>query len=222
MSAKAFSRAEIEQRLGSFVCDVVALRGSEPVLAIEVLATHAVEEEKARELSIPWIEVSAEAIVENPYNWAPIRARLKSVHCAECKDYLRKLREVAERWNQQISEHAAYRDPSRAIYLAALERCYTCNNDIVVYWWPGVPFCEQEPPKPRPRTIEFRHSKTYGGSYWANTCPSCGALQGDNFLFLFQNAPFSGLPMRDLPQLRAQRASSSKKLIDIMFRNIGR
>lgn len=222
MSAKAFSRAEIEKRIGPFVCDVVAFRDSEPVLAIEVLATHAVDEVKARDLGLPWIELSAEAIIDDPYSWRPRNSRLKAVHCPECKDYDRRLQKAAERWNQPISESAVSRDPSRATYLAAVECCYKCKNDIVVYWWAGVPFCEKEPPKPRPRSIEHRFSKTYGGSYWANTCPSCGALQGDNFLFLFKDAPFSGLPMRSLPQLEAQQAKASKKLIHIMFRNIGR
>lgn len=221
MSPKAFGRAEIEKRVGPFVCDVVAFRNSEPVLAIEILATHLVEEGKARGLTLPWIELSAQAVIDAPYSWVPKNSRLEAVLCRDCKAHDHRLREAANRWNQPIPDHATDRDPSRATYLAAVERCYKCKNDIVVYWWAGVPFCENEPPKPRPSTIEHRFSKTYGGSYWANTCPACSALQGDNFLFLFEGAPFSGLPMRNLPQLEAQRAKASQKLIDIMFRNIG-
>jgi RNase P subunit RPR2 len=215
----SFSEARIEQRLDNFVCDVVALRSDDYVLAIEILATHAVDEEKGHELSVPWIELSATAVLENPYSWVPIQSRLKPVLCSKCKSHLRRLNEIAVRWSQPITEFAGYRDPSRADYLAAIESCWKCKNDIIVYWWRGVPFCEHEPPTPRPKTIQHRYSKQYGGKYWANTCPSCGSLQGDNFLFLLERAPFAGLPLRDSPQLQAQRIDAVSQFTKIMLRN---
>ena len=45
-----------------------------------------------------------------------------------------------------------------------------------------MPFCEFEPPSPKPKTIKYRHSNKYGGSYWAIICADCNVMQGDNFL----------------------------------------
>jgi Competence protein CoiA-like family len=215
----SFSEARLEECIGSFRCDVVALRNHDYVLAIEILATHAVEEEKTQELSVPWMDISATAVLENPYRWVPTQSRLKPVLCSKCKTYLRRLNEVASHWGQPIAEFAGYRDPSREDYLAAIESCWKCKNDIIVYWWRGVPFCEGKPPTPMPKTIQHRYSKTYGGKYWANTCPGCSSIQGDNFLFLSEKAPFAGLPLRDLPQQQAQRKSAGSEFIKIMLRN---
>jgi hypothetical protein len=38
---------------------------------IEVLHTHAVTEEKAASLSIPWLELSAADVLANPLRWMP-------------------------------------------------------------------------------------------------------------------------------------------------------
>jgi hypothetical protein len=217
--SSSFSEARVEQRVGKFVCDVVALRNQDYVLAIEILATHAIEEEKKHGLSVPWVELSANAVLENPYRWVPIKSRLKPVLCPRCKSYLKRLNEVAERWQVPILKFGGYRDPSRANYLAAIESCWKCKNDIIVYWWRGVPFCEIEPPESRPQTIKYRYSKTYGGKYWANTCPGCGSIQGDNFLFLFEKAPFAGLPRRELTRGQAQNTVAVKQFTKIMLRN---
>lgn len=73
--------------------------------------------------------------------------------------------------------------------------CFNCKEQILVFWWPGVPFCEKQPPYPMPRTIKLRSSKIYGWAYWANTCPKCDILQGDNHLFIFKTALFRELPI---------------------------
>jgi len=64
-----------------------------------------------------------------------------------------------------------------------------------VFWWLGVPFCQKNPPEPKPKTIQLRNSKQWGGKYWANTCPNCNVIQGDNHLFISENSPFAGLPL---------------------------
>lgn len=221
LPARSFTSAQEEHRIDTFVCDVVAFRDSACVLAIEVFMTHAVEEKKALVLSVPWLELSAEAVLENPYQWRPTKANLKPVLCPDCKKHVIKLRELAERWNLAFFEPARYRDPSRATFLAAIETCWKCKNEIPVYWWRGVPFCETEPPSPRPRTIQHRYSKTYGGSYWANTCPECDAVQGDNFLFLDRSPVFAGLPLRESPEMAAHRRNSIYQLANKLFKNTG-
>jgi len=39
-------------------------------------------------------------------------------------------------------------------------------------------------------TFKFRYSKTVGGEYFADTCPSCGSLSGDFYLHSEPGAPF--------------------------------
>lgn len=217
----SFTSACEEQRIGEFVCDVVAFRESEQVLAIEVLVTHAVDEIKATALPIPWLELSAARVLENPYHWRPVSAHLKPVTCSECKNHIGKLHSLADRWSQPFHEPARACDPSRDKYLSAIETCWKCKNEILVYWWSGVPFADVEPPAPKPRTIQHRYSKQFGGSYWANTCPHCDAVQGDNFLFLGTQPLFKGLPLRDTPEMKAHRAKAVGQLANFMLRNIG-
>jgi hypothetical protein len=118
---KSFTTACEEHRLGHFICDVVAFRNSEPVLGIEVLVTHAVDDRKAESLSIPWFELSAEMILENPYQWRPISARLKPVICLGCKAHVGKLHNLSKRWSQPFHEPARACDPNRDNYLAAVD-----------------------------------------------------------------------------------------------------
>ncbi|BDU71340.1 competence protein CoiA family protein [Mesoterricola silvestris] len=51
--------------------DVLLLEGGAPVLGIEVLVTHAVEEVKARRTLHPWIEVDARRVTDAPRTWLP-------------------------------------------------------------------------------------------------------------------------------------------------------
>lgn len=215
----AFSSSRQEERIGSFICDVVAIRDDSPALAIEVLATHAVGEEKAKQLTIPWVELKAENVLENPAYWRPVASKLKPVVCQSCKDHLKKIVVIAGRWNLPFQEAVRYSDPNRSTYLAEVETCWKCKEEILVYWWDGVPFCEVEPPTPRPKTISLCKSKAFGGSYWANTCPNCHAVQGDNFLFLGSSPIVRGLPIRDTPAMKAHRQEAGRSLINHMLRN---
>ncbi len=55
----------VEQTLPSLRADVLLLRSGDPVLALEVCASHAVDADKARKyrsLGLPWIEVGAERV----------------------------------------------------------------------------------------------------------------------------------------------------------------
>lgn len=207
----SFTAASEEFRVGDFVVDVVAFRGPAAVLGIEILATHSVEGRKAEDLQIPWLELQAEKVLEDPYCWRPVSARLNPIVCSDCKNHIGKLLSLSEKWSQPFHEPARARDPSRDVYLAAIETCWQCKEEILVYWWAGVPFSDTEPPAPRPKTIAHRYSKQFGGTYWANTCPQCNAVQGDNFLFLGPQPLFCGLPLRDTPELKAHRAKSMNR-----------
>lgn len=54
--------------------DVLLLKQGKPVLGIEVLVTHAVEEAKAARTSHPWIEVDGMQVLQSPGAWKPAQA----------------------------------------------------------------------------------------------------------------------------------------------------
>lgn len=190
-----FTEAKLEVRLGNFICDVVGYRGKNVALAVEVVNTHSVDNIKASGLKVYWVELKAEDIVQDPFTWIPTQARLKNSYCVDCKSHIKGVVSVCDHHSIDRSLYTAIKDPKQAHYIADTETCFRCHQVTPVFWWHGVPFCEHEPPLPRPKTIQYRYSKKYGGSYWANTCACCNALQGDNFLFLFDKAPFKGLPL---------------------------
>lgn len=192
---RTFSNAGLEIKIGNYVCDVVGYRGDSIGLAIEIFNTHEVDRNKAQNLQAHWVELKAEDVLKNPTKWAPTQANLKDSYCTRCKKHIKHVLEVADKFGIDRSLYSPIKNPSQATYIADIETCFKCKQEIPVFWWRGVPFCEIEPPNPKPKTIKFRNSKQYGGSYWANTCANCNMIQGDNYLYIFDNAPFKGLPL---------------------------
>jgi hypothetical protein len=211
----AFSSSQVEVPVGKFVCDVVAYKADAAVLAVEILMSHAVGEDKGEALELPWIELKASDVLEDPMRWRPVQARLKPTTCPMCKAKRIKIEEVKTRWKLP----AVHPD-----YVAAVAPCWSCHKDIIWYWWPGVPFVEGKPPTPIPPIVQYRHSKMYGGRYWMNVCPGCRAPQGDNFVFLATDSPFKGLPLNDTDSMKAHRNQHTGGLLshfmDIVRRNI--
>lgn len=189
-----FSHAGMEIRIDNYICDIVGYKRPEGRLAIEIFATNKLEDIKAKNLGVYWIELKAEDVIENPYSWKPIQKNLKSTYCTKCKIHFSNVIKIADKWGIDRSLYSPAKKLKKAKYIADTEVCFNCKNEIPVFWWAGVPFCTFEPPLPRPKTIKFKYSRRYGGSYWANTCANCGAIQGDNFLFLFDEAPFKCMP----------------------------
>jgi len=84
-------------------------------------------------------------------------------------------------------------------YRTTYSECWKCNKNILLFTWPG---CRDEneifrPKEPLPKTIQFRYSKTAGIKYWSNTCPYCGSLQGDFFLYSEPDSPLFGFVCGD-------------------------
>ena len=217
LEPKHFSDAREEYEIQNFVCDVVAFHENSPRLAIEVFHTNPMTVDKKAELEIPWIELVATKVVENPYDWVPTSARLKDVTCKKCKTHAKNVERVARKFGIADSLYSAHRNDVRARYVASFSECYKCKSEIPLFWWRGVPFCEQEPPEPRPHTIQYRRSTRYGDSYWANTCPACHSMQGDNYIYLGSRAVFAGMPQRRANQ---QNRSGFDSVLRFMTRHI--
>lgn len=191
--ASTFASAAEEQAVGPFICDVLAQQTNGKQLAIEIKNTHAVDERKAKELAVPWLELEAEAVLNNPNHWQPIQRNTRANYCQSCKPRAKAIYGLAKQAKIDPRIFTPAKSKPKKSYVADTETCYRCKKDTLVYWWAGVPFCETEPPEPRPANIEYRYSKQYGGKYWACVCQHCNALQGDNFLHLFPNGPFFAL-----------------------------
>ncbi|WP_412030542.1 competence protein CoiA family protein [Deinococcus yunweiensis] len=61
----AFDDVQAEVTLGEYRLDVALLWDGQVVLAIEVYQTHRIGEPKGQGLTVPWVEVPAEAVLEN-------------------------------------------------------------------------------------------------------------------------------------------------------------
>lgn len=162
--------------------DVLLLAGadaSEPAAAIEVVVTHEVGEQKRKDLSLPWIEVTAESVMAK---MAKRETRCLEVErdglgkpvCAGCGERLAglrgRLKDLLGRWNVDWPKEA---------YRIGVQGCWNCEATIPAFDWGARMHSTQEPPTPRPRTIQYRYSNTVGSKYWANTCPKCDQIQGD-------------------------------------------
>ena len=200
--------------VGTYVCDVVGLRGPDGddaiALIVEIFHTHLVGQKKGLALEHPWIELRAADVLgdfdrnpEGPFAWWPNnRRRLKPVRCPDCRDWGKKVHSVAAALGMPCDGLARTSELGKATYLCALDNCWSCKQDTPVYWWEGAPFAEETPPAPRPPSVRFRNSKAYGGKYWMNNCAHCGAPLGDNFLYSMAPAPLGQMPQRDIEGAR--------------------
>jgi ssDNA-binding Zn-finger/Zn-ribbon topoisomerase 1 len=217
-----FTAAKQEVAIGTFICDVVAYKETDIALALEVLHSHKVSTPKAQNLSVHWAELRAEDVVANPYFWRPVQERLKKITCTSCKDTRKNIHRIASKWGIEQSLYSIPRAPNNANYIIAVDTCFKCKEQIPVFWWRGVPFCQIEPPTPRPKTIKYKESKQYGGSYWANTCPNCKIIQGDNHIFLSADAPLHGLPLTNMEQhTKGMAKTESNPMYDVIRRITG-
>ena len=196
-----FTSSSEEEWVGTYKVDVAGFRGTEVALGIEIFHKHAVPEEKAGNLAVHWIELDAQAVIDNPFHWKPTKGRLKKVAlCQPCRKKVRRVKRNMDRWNVPPHLYTVILNPERAAFVARTDSCWKCNTEVPVFWWKGVPFDEGEPPSPRPSTIQFRYSKQYGGKYWVNTCAKCKSTLGDNYVYLLNNPPLGSprLPLRNV------------------------
>ena len=74
-----FTHAEEEKDVGGYICDVLAYKDGNPALAIEVCSTTPVDEQKGSSFPLYWLEVKAEDIINDCYNWLPTEGVQNSV-----------------------------------------------------------------------------------------------------------------------------------------------
>lgn len=174
--------AEVRMPDGS-IADVMLYRGREPAAVVEIVATHAVDSEKALRMRIPWVELDAEELIDRPYWWIAVQDGLRPFSCPRCRARGAVVRdEVAEihARARAVAERAGLELPPSPPYLSAPHRCWRCTAEMVVHLWPGGGgHSQRRPPDPLPSTVRLCATEGYGAEYWANGCPVCYAVQGD-------------------------------------------
>ncbi len=154
-------RAVAEHRVASgHVVDVALLgAGDLVVAAIEVHVTHAVDEAKARELGVPWIEVEAADVCASMGRvLAPTRDRFLPWLCDEHAP-MRGVAAREERHERATAASLARRLPYRIADFPGyrIDRVGACakGHATLVFVWDG-----REPPWPRPPHVVARESES--------------------------------------------------------------
>ncbi|EKN4695555.1 hypothetical protein ABF228_002295 [Yersinia ruckeri] len=217
-----FSGAEEEVSIPPYICDIVGFKNNEMRLAIEIFVTNEVNSEKAKGLKLFWIELDAQSVINNPYYWRPKKSRLKDGFCDSCNIEIKHIQTVADHYSINRDLYSPISDSRVFYYIAGVEVCFKCKNEIPVFWWPGVPFSSDEPLLPRPHTIKLIFSKKFHGSYWANTCAYCNSTQGDNYLFILNGAIFGKFPLcyENIPNNNNIETQTSNSISTVMKRLI--
>ncbi|MHB8137549.1 MAG: competence protein CoiA family protein [Smithellaceae bacterium] len=174
------THASEEVRLDTgFIADVGLFGISHIEAVVEVFVAHLMESKKKENLGIPFIEIKAEDLVNNPTLWTPINDNLKSVICREChqrfSNYSELIKKLSDKFKLNIN---------MAEYGCGVTICWKCHNQIPVF------LIEEVKANFYPKTVKFMYSHTRKERYFANTCPICQSLQGDFYLNDEPDGPF--------------------------------
>ncbi len=179
---------------GRWRVDVGLTQGDQVVAAVEIFHTHKTGGEKADDITIPWTELRAAAVIEEPLVWRPVGGTKSGKACPTCE------KGAADRREQEARRREALVKLGKSLNQPVLDgafgtssqRCWKCHKETLVYRWDGQPWAKQAPSQKPPRTVKFVFSKTVNHKYWANTCGACDALQGDHFMFNEPTGAFYG------------------------------
>jgi|GEM_PF-624552 len=184
--------AILEYQLGQYRVDVALLACGKPVLGVEIFVTHEVDEQKFKNLEVPFIELEAFSVLENPGHLHPRRTTLKKFTCKSCREkqeHQEKKKQQAKKRHDEKVQELALRDKielPKKNYLVGINRCWKCNEEILVFAWSAPPWQDpptfwqkDPPPEPKPVTIQYRLIRTDKGQdkFWLNVCPFCDSTQ---------------------------------------------
>ncbi len=167
------ARAAVERRLPSGLVVDVALEDSKEnvVAAVEVFFSHEVSDAKSARLDLPWIELAADGILDNPTLWIPTKSgHLRSWTCSECTKIAKAEAREQERNRAETERNERLANDLLRFNLSAypsyskgaVTRCPRCARPVWTLNWPGKHADRwQEPirnraPHPRPPIVQTR------------------------------------------------------------------
>ena len=108
--------ASVEWHHGSGrVLDVALFAGAAVMAGVEILHTHRVDAAKAADLApLPWVELKAEDVIDNPLVWRPKQDFFRRWDCVPCIDTAERERRQRERERDQERAYEAEREARMA------------------------------------------------------------------------------------------------------------
>jgi len=170
--------AQLERKLSSgFIVDVALMIGDEIVSGIEIKVTHEVDEHKQTNIGLPFLELLADDVINDPMFWIPSIDAYQEYECPCCE----KNKKVYWNYLKQISRETNVCLPT-SIFRAATRECFrdNCKTEFLIFDWPGR-INGNPPPEEKPHTIQYRYSKTTKETTWVDTCPACKTIVGAFF-----------------------------------------
>lgn len=139
--SKVLLRAEEEVSVDQYRVDVLGYDGKGPRVAIEIKHTHKVDDEKGGSLNIPWIELSSEDVLKDPYHWVPLQSSFENTTlCRTCRQF----REAAAYWIGRVgSENTPYYpaigytndEAVNNAFRVSICQCIHCDRVIPYFGW---------------------------------------------------------------------------------------
>ena len=120
----------------------------------------------------------------------------------ESKGYLMDLETGIREYNkycQKLSDKFGDKLPTE-FFLYTPITCWKCKDSILVYTWPNRLLWDEQHDfgnRIPPKSVKINTSLTLGSSYVSNSCLSCGAIQGDYYLYMIPDAPFWAIEASD-------------------------
>jgi hypothetical protein len=176
------------------ITDVALIIENMAQAAIEIRVTHAIDELKANQLPVPFIELDGYEVIENPFRWKPITDNFKPPTCDKCKSiysrFQTKAKQIAKANNLELP---------KTYYRYGFCKCCKCEREIIVFGWPkdGMHYDSAPKVKPLPKTVQYRYSKALGKKHWVNTCPYCQSIQS---VFFWYSEPDGPLPVVNIEE----------------------
>jgi hypothetical protein len=171
--------------------DIALLNKEQLQAAIEIKITSPVNETKAVKILCPFIELDGMEVLRGSETWTSINDNLPELICEKCEEAVLKFKKKL----QQVSQKTGVALTGGTYYRCAVQKCWKCDEEIIVFTWPNDGLWEAASPveEPLPQTVKFIEKM----GYWGNVCPFCNSLQGDFFLKMEEEGAFFRVDCKD-------------------------
>jgi hypothetical protein len=181
------SKLECKTKSG-FIVDVGIMSNDEIIAGIEIKVTHEVDENKNKNIDIPFIELEGKTIIENSSKWIPIKDNFKRYVCIECRNYETKLNDyfkLCDKISKKYGIEYKYNQ-----YVVGLKNCWKCNREIIL-----VDTKSLSSSHIKPKSVIKNQNDDEEDNEYVNICPSCKTIQ--NNFHIYSDLPFVGIGINE-------------------------